>query len=110
MEEYDNTKKTYPEGHFIGMWIGLGIAIFTAIWIPMVIALDKIALIGVGPGIGVALGLAIGAGAEKKAKKEGRMRPRENKDNQRSNIVLLAGLALLLLGVLLALFIWMKRG
>jgi len=35
MEE--NNKK-YPEGHFVGMWMGIGVAIFSGLRIPLSIA------------------------------------------------------------------------
>ena len=43
----------YPEGHFIGMWIGIGIAIFSGVGIPISIALKTPGLMGIGPAIGV---------------------------------------------------------
>jgi hypothetical protein len=56
----DKERGEYPEGHFIGMWMGIGIAIFTSIGVPISIALKIPGLMGIGPAIGVAFGLIIG--------------------------------------------------
>jgi hypothetical protein len=72
MEE--NNKK-YPEGHFVGMWMGIGITIFSGLGIPLSITTGNTGLIGIGPALGVAFGLAIGSSIEAKHKKEGRIRP-----------------------------------
>jgi len=47
--------KEYPEGHFVGMWMGIGVAIFSGLGIPLSIATGNPGLIGIGPAIGVAL-------------------------------------------------------
>jgi hypothetical protein len=107
---HDNSNdKKYPEGHFIGLWIGIGIAIASGVGIPLSIALDMPGLIGIGPGMGVALGVAIGTAAESKAKKEGRIIPREQSDNKKINKSLIAGILILMAGVLLAVFFWLKN-
>jgi len=51
MEE--NNKK-YPEGHFVGMWMGIGMAIFSGLGIPFSILTGNTGLIGIGPAVGVA--------------------------------------------------------
>jgi len=48
----------YPEGHFLGMWMGIGIAIFTGVGVPLSIATKNLGLMGIGPAIGVAFGLS----------------------------------------------------
>lgn len=108
MEDRHGNKKTFPEGHFIGLWMGIGIAIFSGVWMPLSIALGKPGLIAFGPAIGVAIGVAIGTSVEANAKKEGRIRPREKSDNNKASIWLVAGIALLLLLLLLGLFFWIK--
>lgn len=102
-------EKKYPEGHFIGLWMSIGIAIFTGVGIPLSFALDMPALIGLGPALGVGVGLAIGSSVESNAKKEGKIRPRQRSDNKKSHVLLLIGIALLLLGVLLALFLGLRN-
>ena len=64
--------KDYPAGHFVGMWMGIGAAIFSGLGIPLSIATENMGLIGIGPAIGVAFGLAVGASIEAKYKKEGK--------------------------------------
>jgi hypothetical protein len=66
MEE--NNKK-YPEGHFIGMWMVIGIAI-SGLCIPLSIITGNPGFIAIGPAIGVSVGLAIGSGIEAKYQKK----------------------------------------
>jgi len=96
MEDKD---KKYPEGHFIGMWLGIGIAIFTGMWIPISIALKIPGLMGIGPAIGVSIGVAIGASVEAKYKKEGKIRPLTNQEKKRRKYVVIAGIAVLVIGL-----------
>ena len=53
----EEKNKKYPEGHFLGMWMGIGIAIFTGVGVPISIATKNLGLIGIGPAIGIAFGL-----------------------------------------------------
>jgi len=90
----------YSEGHFLGLWMGVGIAIFSVIGIPLSILTGNYAFIGVGPGLGVAVGLSIGQGVENKYKKEGRIRPLTAGERKRRKKAVLAGWVLLALGAL----------
>ncbi len=54
--------------------MGIGIAIFSGLGIPLSIALN-LGLIGIWPALGVAFGLAIDSSIESKYKKEGKIRP-----------------------------------
>jgi len=101
MEE--NNKK-YPEGHFVGMWIGIGMAIFSGLGIPLSIALEAPGLIGIGPAIGVAFGAGIGSSIEARHKKEGNIRPLTAKEKKNRKNLVIAGIATLLIGVVLLLF------
>ncbi|NIO22324.1 MAG: hypothetical protein GTN76_16750, partial [Candidatus Aenigmarchaeota archaeon] len=47
--EKDDEK--YPEGHFVGMWMGIGIALFSGIGVPLSIALKIPGLMGIGPAL-----------------------------------------------------------
>ena len=78
----------YPEGHFIGMWLGIGIAIFSGMGVPLSIALKSPALIAIGPAIGLAFGLALGTSIEAKHKKEGKIRPLTEKEKKSRKILL----------------------
>ena len=103
------TKEKYPEGHFVGLWIALGIATFTGLGIPLSFATKNYALIGIGPAIGVAIGVAIGTAVENRYKEEGRIIPRSKEEGNRTKIAILAGLTiLLLLGALLLLFLFLR--
>lgn len=91
----------YPKGHFLGMWMGLSIAIFTGIGIPLCIISNNFGLIGIGPGIGVAIGFAIGQSIENKYQKEGRIRPLTAAEIKRRKIAVAGGITILTLGVLI---------
>jgi hypothetical protein len=98
----------YPEGHFIGLWIGICMATFTGAWIPISIALKMPGLIGIGPAIGVSIGVAIGASIEAKHKKEGKIRPLTEKEKKNRKNIIWIGIALLFVAVaafLLVLFL-----
>jgi hypothetical protein len=98
MENKDNK---YPEGHFLGMWMGIGIAIFSGFGIPLCIATDNPGFIGIGPALGVAFGLAIGQSIENKYKQKGKIRPLKESEIKRKKIVVALGVVILTLGVLI---------
>ena len=100
-----NNNKKYPEGHFVGMWMVIGIAIFTGIGIPLSVVTKNYGLTGIGPALGVAFGLAIGQAIENKYKKEKKIRPLTEDEKKRKKMSVLAGLAILTLGVLLFLLL-----
>jgi len=100
-----NQEEKYPKGHFVGLWTGLGIALFSGLGIPISIVTGNQGLIGIGPALGVAIGVAIGQSIENKYEKEGKIRPLTEKEKQgRKRVVYIMG-ALLVLGVL-ALFLF----
>ena len=101
--------KKYPEGHFIGMWMGIGIAIFSGLGIPLSIILKSLGLIGVWPALGVAFGLAIGSAIESKYKKEGKIRPLTEDERKKKKIRVTWGVALLAISALTALIILLNR-
>lgn len=92
-------KKKYSEGHFVGMWIGIGIAIFTGVGVPLSFATGNPGLLGLGPAIGVAFGVAIGSGIEAKHKEEGRMIPLTKAEKNSRKKAVAVGVAALLVGV-----------
>ena len=104
-----NNNKKYPEGHFLGMWMGIGIAIFSGMGVPLSIITKNYAFMGIGPALGVAFGLSIGQGIENKYKKEGRIRPLTEDEKKRKKMAVLAGLALLALGVIVFLLLLFCR-
>jgi hypothetical protein len=103
--EPTNNKK-YPEGHFVGMWMGIGIAIFTGIGIPLSIVTHNYGLIGIGPALGIAFGLSIGQAIENKYKKEKKIRPLTEEEKKRKKIAVIAGLATFTLGVIVFLLLF----
>ncbi len=105
----ENNNKQYPEGHFVGMWMALGIAIFSGLGIPLSIVTGNHGLIAIGPGAGVALGLAIGSAIEAKYKKEGKIRPLTEEEKKRKKIVLTIGVVVLVILFLLGLFLFLLR-
>jgi hypothetical protein len=100
-----NNNKKYPEGHFVGMWMGIGIAIFSGFGIPLSVATKNYGFIGIGPALGVAFGLSIGQAIENKYKKENKIRPLTEEEKKRKKIAVMAGLALLTLGVIVFLML-----
>jgi hypothetical protein len=102
MEE--NNKK-YPEGHFIGMWMGIGIAIFSGIGIPLSIVSENYGFIGIGPAIGIAFGLAVGSSIEARYQKEGKIRPLSEEEKKRKKMGITAGIVILSLGALIFLIL-----
>ncbi|KYK22308.1 hypothetical protein AYK25_02595 [Thermoplasmatales archaeon SM1-50] len=98
MKEKDTT---YPEGHFLGMWMGVGIAIFSVIGVPLSIVTDNLGFIGIGPALGVAFGLAIGQSIENKYKQQGKIRPLTEFEIKRKRIAVTIGIIILMLGVVI---------
>ena len=100
MEQDLNKKyKQYPEGHFVGLWMGIGIAIFSGLGVAISAIAQNYAFIGIGPAIGVAFGLPIGQAIENKHKQQGRIRPLTKKEKKAKKNIVYIGLALFLLGV-----------
>jgi len=104
----ENNRK-YPEGHFVGMWMGIGIAIFSGLGIPLSITTGNTGLIGIGPALGVAFGLAIGSSIEAKYRKEGKIRLLTEEEKKRRKIGIIAGIVILSLGVLSFLVLMLTR-
>ena len=102
----DDVEK-YPEGHFVGMWIGICIAIFSVFGIPLSIATENPGYIGIGPALGVAVGVAIGQSIENKYKQEGRIRPLTESEIKRRKNAVTAGIILLTLGVLIFILVYL---
>ena len=102
----DDVEK-YPEGHFVGMWIGICIAIFSVFGIPLSIATENPGFIGIGPALGVAVGVAIGQSIENKYKQEGRIRPLKESEIKRKKNAVTAGIILLTLGVLIFILVYL---
>ena len=97
MEKND---KTYPEGYFRGMWIGICIAIFSGLGIPASIITQNYAFIGMGPAIGVAVGAGIGQSIENKYKQEGRIRPLSEGEKKKTKNAVTIAIILLIGGIL----------
>jgi len=96
--EDKNKYKKYPEGHFVGIYMGMSMAIFTGGFVPIAILTNIYGLIGVGPAIGVAVGIAIGSSVEKKYKDEGRIIPRDSESTSKVKKIAIVGI---ILGIIL---------
>lgn len=96
----DSEDKTYPEGHFVGIWMSIGIMIFSVFGILFSIITESSYLIGVGPALGVGFGLAIGQGIENKYKEKGLIRPLNETEKRNKKYAVFAGIVILTLGVL----------
>ena len=97
----DDKVKKYPEGYFIGLWVGLGIAIFSGIGIPLSIITENPGFIGIGPALGVAIGVSIGQSIENKYKQEGRIRSLTELAQTRKKNTVIAGTIVFSLGMLI---------
>jgi len=96
----DNTNKQYPEGHFVGIWMGICIAIFSGFGIPLSIVTENYGFIGIGPAMGVAIGAGIGQSIENKYKQEGKIRPLSEYESKRKKNAVTTGIILLTLGII----------
>lgn len=96
-KEYEKMIKSgkYPEGHFVGQWMGIGVAL----GVPFGLSMGNIAL---GIPFGLAIGVAIGYTQEAKYKKKGKIRPLTNAEKQKQKIGLWIGL---ILGLVLAIIV-----
>ncbi|MFC2090688.1 hypothetical protein ACFLT1_07895 [Bacteroidota bacterium] len=99
-DKSDNPAKLYPKGHFVSLWMGLGMAFFTVIGITISFLTENFSLMGIGLGAGVGVGLAVGQGVENKYEKEGKIRPLNEAEQRNRRIMVYVGLALLLIGVI----------
>ena len=93
-------KEQYPEGHFVGMWMGIGIAIYTGVGVALSTALKSPGLLGIGPALGVAFGLSVGQAIEAKHKREGKIRPLTEDEKKKKKLIILIGVISFLFGVL----------
>ena len=94
-----NQDRKYPEGHFVGVGMAIGLAVFSGLAIPLALATGNFGLVGIGPALGVAFGLSLGQAIENKYKKEDRIRPLNEVEKKRKKMAVVAGLVLLALGV-----------
>jgi hypothetical protein len=99
----------YPEGHFVGKWMGIGVAIGAGVGIPLGFAIGNPGLFGIGLPIGLAIGLSIGSAIEAKYKKEGKLRPLTEEEKRNRKLGVMIGMALLLIGVVTFLFLLFTR-
>ncbi|MBE9467531.1 MAG: hypothetical protein IMY72_04300 [Bacteroidetes bacterium] len=101
----DENKK-FPEGHFVGLWMGIGIAVFTGLGLFIGNAFKNSSFVSMGPIIGVAFGILVGQAVEAKNKREGRIRTLYEKEKKRKKILVLLGLALLIIGFTMFFFMY----
>jgi hypothetical protein len=105
----EEKNKKYPEGHFLGLWMGIGIAIFSGLGIPLAIVTENPGLIGIGPAVGVSFGLAIGVGVESKYKKEGKIRPLTDEEKKKRKMLVTTGILILTALSIIGLVIFLLR-
>jgi hypothetical protein len=98
--DFDKSEKKFPKGHFVRLWMGIGVAIFSGLSILLSIIIDNFGFIGIGPAIGLPLGLAVGKSIENKYYKEGRIRPLTEMEEKKQKIAVIIGLAAFVIGVL----------
>jgi hypothetical protein len=93
-------QEKYPEGHFVNMWVIIGIVIFSGLGVLSVIITHNHTFFVFVPGLGVAFGLAIGQVIENKYKKEDKIRPLTEDEKKLKKMAISAGIVLLILGVI----------
>ncbi len=103
------TEKQYPEGHFAGLWIGIGSAIGSGLGIAIAIAIGNLAFMGVGLPIGIGVGAAIGVSQEAKYRQDGKIRPLNATELKQRKVAIWAGFGLLLVGFLVLVGIILSR-
>ena len=107
----EEKNEKYPEGHFVGLWMAVGVAVGAGIGIPLSLAMGNPGLIGIGLPIGLAIGLAIGSSIEAKYKKEGKLRPLTLEEKKRKKLGVMIGIGLLVIGMLTFLLFYLaSRG
>jgi len=99
----EDKKKQYPEGHFVGMWIGIGMAMFSGFGVAIGVALENMAFMGIGPAIGVAFGAGIGASIEAQKKKEGLIREMTDEEKSKKKSATKIGIALVVIAFIVLL-------
>ena len=90
----------YAEGHSVGIWMCIFIALFSVLAIPISIITDNYVLVASGPALGVAIGTAIGQSIENKYKLEGRIRSLNKSEQKRIKYSIASGIVILTIGVL----------
>ena len=101
-------KKTYPEGHWMGLGIGIGLPIGVAIFfIADLLTGEFGSMFFLGPGAGVAIGVSIGAALEEKHKKSGQIRELTPQEERRQMRLVLAGLVILAVAAVAGLLAFM---
>ncbi len=93
--------KKYPEGHFIGLWMLLGLLF----GLPFAFAFGGTQFVGVGFSIGACFGLIMGFVMETKYKKEGKIRPLTNDEKKKRKIAEIVGIVAVI--VALAIFLYL---
>jgi hypothetical protein len=83
------------------MWMGLGIAMFCGVGVPLAIVTGNFGLIGIGPAVGVAFGAAVGRAVEDKHRRQGRIRPLSEPERRRRRSRTTWALVSVLIGVAL---------
>lgn len=97
--EQANGNQQFPQSHFKKLWMGLGIAIFSGLGVPISIIAGNFAFIGIGPAIGVAVGASIGMAIEKKKESQGLIRPLTDAEKKQRKALSIIGTIVLLAGM-----------
>ncbi|MFC1663876.1 hypothetical protein ACFL0A_02020 [Patescibacteria group bacterium] len=102
----EENNKTYPEGHFVGQWMSIGMVVGAPLGLAFSFVFKNYISILVGLTIGMCIGLVIGSRIEAKHKKEGIIRPLTEGEKKRKKIAITALFIILLIGALVGLFVY----
>lgn len=101
-------KKTYPQGHWMGVGIAIGMIFGTAIFfIADLLTGEFGSMFFLGPGVGVAMGVAIGSAFEEKYKKTGQVRELTAQEKKSKSRMVTLGILILVMGALAGLLAFM---
>jgi len=110
MNDIEDVLEKYPKGHFVGVWLGIGMAIFSGVGVVISFALKNYGLISIGPVLGVAVATAIGQSIDNKYQKKGQIRPLTASEIKQRRNMLIYGFVTLLIGLLFFIFfIFMQK-
>jgi hypothetical protein len=101
MNSQNKHDKKFPKGHFVGIWMGIGLAMFAGLGVPLSVATGNTGLIGLGPAMGLVFGTIIGQIVEKNKDSQGLIRELTPAERRSRSYAILAGLVILVAGMVI---------
>lgn len=98
--------RTYPEGYFLGLWMGIFMPIGAVFGLLMS---DGGGMIAVGVGAGVGVGVAVGAGVEARYREKGLIRDLSPEEKKRRKRLILISVGALAVGLVALVVVFLTR-